>query len=111
MHFFCIFLQKYLVISKKSITFVADLEIVPSITKNNVKSMEKKVLCRFMIGGKVMKLVERTELGGRWSDYLIMEGRKRAEAARVYNDFGSAWDRFVTICENYVEYLIEGGSL
>ena len=73
--------------------------------------MEKKVLCRFMIGGKVMKLVERTELGGRWSDYQIMEGRKRAEASRVYNDFGTAWDSYVTICRNYADYVMEGGTL
>lgn len=73
--------------------------------------MEKKVLCRFMIGGKVFKLVERTEIGGRWSDYLIMEGRKRAEAARIYNSYSVAWDAFESICRSHFDYLMEGGVL
>lgn len=73
--------------------------------------MEKKVLCRYMIGGKVFKLVERTELGGRWSDYLIMEGRKRAEGSRIYNTYSMAWEAFESICRNYIDYLMEGGTI
>lgn len=73
--------------------------------------MEKKVLCRFMIGGKVLKLVERTEIGGRWRDYQIMEGRRRAEQARIYNTYEGAWDAFEGICRSYFNYLMEGGKL
>lgn len=73
--------------------------------------MKKKVLCRFMIGGKVFKLVERTETGGRWIDYLIMEGRKRAQGYRVFNTYGTAWDAFEDLCRNHFNYLMEGGSL
>lgn len=73
--------------------------------------MEKKVVCRFMIGSRVFKLVERTEQGGRWSDYVIMEGRKRAEAARVYNSYSMAWDAFESICRSYFDYYMEGGTL
>lgn len=73
--------------------------------------MDKRVLCRFMIGGRVLKLVERTEQGGRWSDYVIMEGRKRAEAARVYNSDSLAWDAFESICRSYFDYYMEGGKL
>lgn len=73
--------------------------------------MKKKVLCRFMIGGKVFKLVERTELGGRWSDYVIMEGRKRAETWRTYNSYSMAWNAFEGICREYFEYLLQGGVL
>lgn len=64
-----------------------------------------------MIGGKVIKLVQRDEIGGRWSDFLIMDGRKRAEGDRVYCDFNTAWDSFGVLCRSYVDYMTEGGSL
>lgn len=73
--------------------------------------MTNKVLCRFMIGGKVLRLVERTEDGGRWSDYLIMDGRKRAERGRVYTTYSTAWNDFESMCWNYFNYTMEGGQL
>lgn len=92
-------------------TFAAELGIVPSITLKHLRDMNKKVLCRFMIGGKVFKLVERTELGGRWNDYLIMEGRRRAEPGRIFNTYGTAWEAFESTCRSYFNYLMEGGVL
>lgn len=41
MHFFYIFLQFYLHMSKKSSTFVSDLGIVPTATINNIRDMKK----------------------------------------------------------------------
>ena len=73
--------------------------------------MKKKVLCRFMIGGKVLKLVERSEDCGHWSDYVIMEGRKRAERGRVYNSYYLAWIDFVSMCEHNFHYVIKEGLL
>lgn len=73
--------------------------------------MEKKVLCRFMISGKVLKLVERTEVGGRWSDFLIMDGRKRAEKSKVYYSAELAWFEFENRCKEYFDYVMEGGQL
>lgn len=59
----------------------------------------------------MFKLVERTEIGGRWRDYQIMEGRKRAEASRVYILSSMAWDAFESICRSYFEYMMEGVRL
>lgn len=73
--------------------------------------MEKKVLCRFMISGKVLKLVERTEIGGRWTDYLIMDGRKRAEKSKVYYSIQMAWYEFENMSKEYLDYVMEGGKL
>lgn len=73
--------------------------------------MNKKVLCRFMVGGRVFKIVEREELGGRWSDYVIMQGRRRAEPSRVYNTFALAWEDFVSICRGFIDYDMERGAL
>ena len=73
--------------------------------------MTKKVLCRFMINGKVLKLVERPELGGRWTDYLIMDGRKRAENTGIYNTYSIAWESFCNLCNEYFDYVMEGGAL
>lgn len=59
----------------------------------------------------MIKLVQRDEIGGRWSDYLIMDGRKRAEGARVYYDLNTAWNSYVDLCRSYVDYMTEGGRL
>ena len=64
-----------------------------------------------MIGGRVIKLVRRDEIGGRWSDFLIMDGRKRAEGSRVYYDLNEAWDSYGDLCHSYVVYMTEGGKL
>ena len=69
------------------------------------------MLCRFMISGKVLKLVERTEIGGRWTDYLIMDGRKRAEKSKVYYTAELAWLEFENRCKEYFDYVMEGGQL
>ena len=71
--------------------------------------MKNKVLCRFMIGGKVLKLVERSEDCSHWSDYIIMEGRKRAERGKVYNSYYMAWIDFQCMCEqNFFNVIKEG---
>ena len=107
----CKKMQNLLHMSKKSSTFVADLGIVPVLTIKTNRVMRKKVVCRFMIGGKILRLVERTETGGRWSDYVIMDGRKRAEHGRVFNTYETAWDTFESNCKLYFNYVMEGGVL
>lgn len=72
--------------------------------------MKKKVLCRFMTSGKVLKLVERTESDGSWTDYLIMDGRKRAKKSKVYYSAELAWFEFENRCKEYFDYVMEGGQ-
>lgn len=69
------------------------------------------MLCRFMISGKVLKLVERTEVGGRWTDYLIMDGRKRAQKSKVFYSTDLAWCEFENMCKECFDYVMEGGKL
>ena len=73
--------------------------------------MEKKVLCRFMISGKVLKLVERTELGSSWTDYIIMDGRKRAQKSKVFYSTELAWYVFENMCKKCFDCVMEGGNI
>ena len=107
----CIFLQFYLHISKKSSTFVPDLGIILILTIKYIRVMKSLCLCRFMIGGKVLRLVERQEIGGRWSYYRIYDGRKRASGTVDYGDISAAYEAFQGLCFDLFNYKQEGGTL
>ena len=73
--------------------------------------MKNLCLCRFIINGKVLRLVERRELGGRWSYYRIYDGRKRAEGTIDYGDILVAYSAFQGLCFDWFNYNQEGGKL
>ena len=107
----CIFLQFYLHISNKSSIFASDLGIVLILTIKYLRVMKSLCLCRFMIGGKVLRLVERQEVGGRWSYYRIYDGRKRAAETIDYGDISAAYEAFQGLCFDLFNYKQEGGTL
>lgn len=77
MHFFCIFLQKYLHISEIFRIFAADLGIVPAVTINNVKSMEKSCIFKANKGNEYWYLFRiPNERASRGCIYRVYCGRK-----------------------------------
>lgn len=68
-------------------------------------------LCRFIIDGKVLRLVERQETGGRWSYYRIYDGRKKAAGTIDYGDILVAYSAFQGLCFDWFNYKQEGGKL
>lgn len=79
-------MQKLLHISKKSSTFVPDLEIVPSITLKKGNNMAKMCIFRCQSNGVVFRVIQEP-----FNDavdgvrYVVYEGRKKAQCPWWYN--------------------------
>ena len=97
MHFFCIFLQKYLVISKKSIIFVPDLEIVPSITKNNVKSMTKECIFKAWGGNCWLRVLAIKKKPDAPVVYRVMMDRCLLDGVNEFEQKGVAIDKAASL--------------
>lgn len=82
----CKKMQKYLHMSKKSSTFVADLGIVPAITNKYNESMEKECIFRCQRNGRTYRVIavpnEKTSRGMMYFAYI---GRRRLEPMGWYN--------------------------
>ena len=104
-------MQFYLHMSKKSSTFVAGLGIVPTITNKYNRVMNEKTICKMQFGGKIYRIVERGEIGGRWHDYRIMCGRKRIEGVCDCSTCRAAYDVFEDIMRSMFMDELERGNI
>lgn len=77
MHFFCIFLQKYLHIWNIFCTFASDLGIVPAITIKYKESMENECIWKCQKGKVIVKVVKViSDWRFHCATYRVYVGRK-----------------------------------
>ena len=90
-------MQKLLHMSKKSSTFVADLGIVPSTTKNNNRVMKEKCIFRVQFAGDMWRVMESLEkdVAGRYQYRII---HKRRVMEKFYRRNGR---RAIELCMIY----------
>lgn len=104
-------MQIYLHISKKSSTFVADLGIVPTITKKSVNIMKKE--CIFKVwGGSVWLRVLRVEVSsGGPVYYRVMMGRNMLDGVSDFEEKETAVDKAISLARLDVMSDEKGGWL
>lgn len=107
----CKKIQKLLHMSKKSSTFASDLGIVPTTTNKYNRVMNDKTICKMQFGGKIYRIVEREEIGGRWREYRLMCGRKRIEGVCDFSTSRAAYDVFEDIMRNMFMDELERGRI
>lgn len=73
--------------------------------------MNEKTICKMQFGGKIYRIVEREEIGGRWCEYRIMCGRKRIEGVCDCNTCRAAYDVFEDIMRSMFMDELERGNL
>ena len=81
----CKKMQKYLHMSKKSSTFVADLGIVPSATIKYSRVMEKLMICSLKYGDVIYKVNELVDEDGNGHGFRVMKGRCIAKGGAFFN--------------------------
>lgn len=73
--------------------------------------MNEKTICKMQFGGKIYRIVEREEIGGRWCVYRIMCGRKRIDGVCDFNRCRAAYDVFEDIMRSMFMDELERGNL
>ena len=73
--------------------------------------MNEKTICKMQFGGKIYRIVEREETGGRWHDYRLMCGRKRLEGICDCRTIVGAYDVFEDVMRSVFIDELERGAL
>ena len=73
--------------------------------------MNEKTICKMQFGGKIYRIVEREETGGRWYEYRLMCGRRRLEGVCDYNTIRVAYDAFEDFVRSMFMDELERGVL
>lgn len=85
--------------------------IVPAVTIKYNESMIEKTICKMQFGGKIYRIVQREEIGGRWYEYRLMCGRKRLEGICDCNTIRGAYDVFEDVMRSMFMDELERGAL
>ena len=70
--------------SKKMLIFAADLGIVPTITIQYYRVMEKVEICKLSIGGEIYRVIQGCEDGITKELYRVMKGRRIAKGGSFF---------------------------
>lgn len=73
--------------------------------------MREKTICKMQFGGKIYRIVEREEIGGRWCEYRLMCGRKRMEGVCDCNTVRATYDVFEDLMRSMFLDELERGKL
>lgn len=73
--------------------------------------MNEKTICKMQFGGKIYRIVEREEIGGRWREYRLMCGRKRLEGVSDSYTIRGAYDVFEDVMRSMFMDELERGNL
>lgn len=82
----CKKMQKLLHMSKKSSTFVPDLEIVPDQTLKTLRVMDKVEICKVQIGTEIYKVNQLVNNDVTLEEYRVMHGRRIAKGGSWFNN-------------------------